>query len=472
MRSRLLSAAAATVVLGVVAAVAAPVQAGPPGTWSVISGGGLTNIVEPGMYRTADGTLHVAIVRQNPNSTASIDVAHISESGKLLGRTTVIDQWAGVTSDPELVGAPNGGIRLVWGGQRTTVAGDPYNQGYVYWAQSTDASGTAWVIAPDVTPANSGTTGYASYGTGVTTLADGTLVTAYPLNTTIYYQVGVGTPVASFAVAECCVYDMTLAYDNGVVWAAWSANGSSDAGRGIFVREIYPALGAVIKAPKSSTSQGYLQLAQGVAMTARNGGGTYLTYCAGYPFCDSMVLWKIGTSKVTKVPGSKNAAQVAISDAPSGRLWLAWATDSDEVYAIRTDTTANGFGALRHLPSPKKSLGVYDLGVEGSRARADIVFNDSAAIWHQQVFAGLTLKASPAKWNGNDDQKVEFKVTDAGDGVKGATVKAKWNGQKLTCKTENNGKCTIHFPKLGKSTITVTAKKNGYAPDETKLKVS
>ena len=130
MRSRRSVVIAVTaVVLGVVAGLGSPVAAGPPGSWTVISGGGLSNIVEPGMYRTADGTLHVAIVRENPNFTESIDVAHISESGKLLGRTTVIDQWAGVTSDPELVGSPSGGMRLVFGGQRTTVTGATWSPG-------------------------------------------------------------------------------------------------------------------------------------------------------------------------------------------------------------------------------------------------------------------------------------------------------------------------------------------------------
>ena len=63
-------------------------------------------------------------------------------------------------------------------------------------------------------------------------------------------------------------------------------------------------------------------------------------------------------------------------------------------------------------------------------------------------------------------------MSDAGDGVKGATVKAKWDGNKLSCKTEANGTCSITFPKSGNTKIKVTAKKSGYAPDETKLKVS
>ncbi len=69
MRQRRAVRPVVVVVLGVVAGLAAPSLAGPPGKWTVISGGGLTNIVEPGMYRTADGTLHVAMQRKNSNFT-------------------------------------------------------------------------------------------------------------------------------------------------------------------------------------------------------------------------------------------------------------------------------------------------------------------------------------------------------------------------------------------------------------------
>jgi hypothetical protein len=469
MRARSLSVAVAAALVGAVG-LAGPSVAGPPGSWTVISGGGVSNIVEPGLYRTADGTLHVAMERNNANNTDSIDVANISESGKLTSRVTAVDQWSALTSDPDLVGSPTGGVRLLFGGLHTTVTGEPYNEGYVYQASS-DASGTAWTLAPNTAPAVAGTTGYVSYGTGATTLPDGTLVAAYPLNSTIYYQVGAG-PLQTFDVADCCAYDMTLVQDNGVVWAAWSNNGDTEDSSGIFVRTVYPSLGPVSKAPGSSTTSGYLQLAQAVAMSARNGGGVYLSYCKGYPLCDSLVLWKVGSSSTTKVPGSKDAAQVSMSAAPSGRLWIAWATGSDEIFAIRTNTTAQGFGALRHLPQPKQSLGVYDIAIEGSRARADLLFNDSVSIWHQQLFAGLTLKASPNKWNGNGSVEVKFKVRDAGDPIKGAHVKAKWDGNKLTCKTDDNGVCKLKFPKMGANKITVTAKKSGYAPDETKLKVT
>ena len=199
-----------------------------PGKWTVISGGGVTNIDEPSMYRTADGVLHVAMVRGDA-STDSIDVAHVSPSGQLLGRQAVIDSWQGVTEDPDFVPGAAGGIRLVFGGH-TGNTGDPYAEGYVYQASS-DPTGTVWTPAPSTQPAIGHVSGYASYGTGSTTLADGTLVSAYPLNSEIYYQVGAG-PVQSFGVGACCAYDMAVASDGVNAWASWYGNGGSGGNEG------------------------------------------------------------------------------------------------------------------------------------------------------------------------------------------------------------------------------------------------
>jgi hypothetical protein len=221
-----------------------------------------------------------------------------------------------------------------------------------------------------------------------------------------------------------------------------------------------------------SGSPGSLNPSQRVAMTTRNGGGVYVALCKGYPSCDSVVLWKVGTSKLRKVPGSKDASHVSISPAPSGRLWIAFDDTSENLHAVRTNTSATKFGAVRTIKRPKKGGDSYHIWIEGTRARADLLYNDGTRIWHQQIFAGLTLKATPSKWNGDNSVKVKFKVTDAGQAVKNAKVKAKWNGNKLSCKTAGNGVCRLTFPKMGKGKINVTAKKSGYAPDEVKLKVS
>ena len=63
---------------------------------------------------------------------------------------------------------------------------------------------------------------------------------------------------------------------------------------------------------------------------------------------------------------------------------------------------------------------------------------------------------------------MKFKVTDAGQAVSGAKVKAL--GQK--CTTAGNGVCKIDFPKLGKGTYKVKATLDDYAPAKDKLKVT
>ncbi len=63
---------------------------------------------------------------------------------------------------------------------------------------------------------------------------------------------------------------------------------------------------------------------------------------------------------------------------------------------------------------------------------------------------------------------VEFKVTDAGDAVKGAVVKAK--GEK--CETNKKGVCSISFAKMGKDKFNAVAKAKDYADGSLRLKVS
>jgi hypothetical protein len=453
-------------VLGLVG-LAGPSLAGPPGTWTVISGGGVANTFEPGMFRTADGNLHVAIPRHN-GTTDSIDIAHVSPTGGLIGRQALIDNWSGLTYDPDMVAVPGGGVRLLFGGLRTTVAGEPYNEGYIDQATS-DPTAASWTLQPNTAPAVAGNTGYASYGTGATALADGTPVTAYVFNTTMYYQVGAG-PMQQFEVAACCMYYTSLASDGVNVWAAWYANGNSAADQGTFVRQIYPVLGPVMQAPGSvsqfSGQPGSLNTTQAVAMVARAGGGVFLAYLKGYPNTKAIALWKLGTSTVKLVPESKDASHVAMSAGPAGRLWLAWDSPTEDIRAVRTGTSGLAFGAVQQL-NTKGSPTVYNLNIEGSAGRGDVLFNDSTRIWHQQVYAGLTLKADPSGWNGDKSVEVKFKVTDAGLAVEGAKVKALG----MKCTTESNGVCKLTFPKMGKDKFTAKATMTEYAPGFAKLKV-
>ncbi len=456
-RSSVLIAGAA-LLTGVVG-IAAPGHAGPPGNWTPISAGSITNIIEPSLHRTADGTLHVTIVNST-SSTDSIDVAHVSAAGALTGRHTAIPSWSGTTADPDLVTGPGGGMRLVFGGHHTTVTGDPYNEGYVYYASS-DGLGASWTLAPNTAPAVAEVTGYVSSGTGVTTLADGTLVTAYPFNSQIFYQVGAG-PVQSFATPACCAYDMTLATDGtGAVYAAWYSNGGVPGAQGTLVRQLYPTLGPVVQAPGGVTGND-----QGMAMVTRPDGGVYLAYPRGELNKQGFALWRLGTGTVRKVPGSKGADHLAMSTAPGGRLWLAWRDDDFGIRVVRTNGSASKFGAVQKV-KPPKGTSPYQIGIEGSTGRGDLVINTETAMWHQQVQAGLTVKASPKSLKAGHKVTLKFTVTDAGDAVKGAKVKVK----SKSCTTNKKGVCTVTFDKLKKGKFNALASRKQYAAGSVRITV-
>ena len=461
-RSATVLAAVAAAALVVTAAPAA--HAGKPGDWTTISGPGVINISEPGMYRTADGTVHVAI-QSSASSQDSIEVAHVATSGAFTGRSAAIPNWEGTTEDPDFVAAPGGGMRLVFGGIRTTTTGDPYSEGYTYFASS-DASGSTWTLGPNTQPAVNSNQGYASYGTGATQLADGTLVTAFPLNSAITYQVGNNAP-QSFNVADCCAYDMTLVNDGGTVYAAWYANGDAPADKGVFVRTIYPALGPVMQAPGSVTNGESLGTGQAVAMVARAGGGVYLAYQKGYPTAKNLALWKVGDAQPKLVKKTKGADNIAMSAGPGGRLWLAFDDGQDNIGVVHTNPAATKFGALQKIKTPKNSS-VYGVNIEGTSGRGDVVFNNGSAILHTQVLYGLSVKAKPGKVKaGKKGQQVTFTVTDAGAPVKGVKVKAKG----LSCTTDKKGKCKLTFSGLPAKPFEAVAKEKGYANGSVTVKV-
>jgi hypothetical protein len=466
-RSVLLSAvvAAATLALAVPAS-SAGTETRPARTprWSTLAATGISTITEPGLYRTPDGTLHVAIATQTPGATGSIEVAHVAANGTVLDSPSpAVGPWAATTHDPDLVGAPGGGMRLVFGGVRTNVTGDPYSEGYLYSASSA-AAGTTWTLAPNTAPAVKATGGYISYGTGVTTLPDGTLVAAYPINAGVSYQVGAG-PVQGFTAATCCIQDLSLVQENGVVWAAWYANGTG-ADQGVLVRQLHPSLGPVLQAPGSVTGGSSLPPDQAVAMVARPGGGVYLAYKRGYPTTTSVAVWRLGDATARPVPGSRGADFVALSSTPDGRLWVGFDGDRTSARAVRSNPAATRFGTVQSVRLPKGST-AYGVKVDGGTGRGDLVVNTGTQVLHTQLSAGLTLTARPGVLAAGRLGTVRAKVTDAGTAVKGATVRAK--GQR--CTTNRRGVCTITVRPAGRGALRLTATKRGYAPGTDRVRV-
>ena len=383
MRVRLLLAL--TLTAASIGLATSPVSAGPPGHWTKISTGKVSLINEPGLYRTADGVLHVVYERE-VGTISSIGHTAIKATGAVKLKNVAVGGWDSLIHDPKAVGMPGGGIRLAFGGIRDTSTMDYWIDGRIY-AATGNGSGSSWNLPMQAIGISH--FGYASYGTGATTLTNGTPIASFPLNSTLTWHVGTndGDPDGVYTFGQCCLYNSTLTRDGSKVYAAFYANGSTKATNGTFVKPIYPTVGATKKVPGSSKGKSSLSPDQAVAMTARKGGGAFVAFCVGYPTCTHIGLWKIGSPAVHVVPGSGNADNIAISTGPGGRLWIAWnSSTTGRVNAVRTGPTGLTFGTVHALKLPGGSLtSVYHVAVEGSRGRADVVINTGKGLFATQV---------------------------------------------------------------------------------------
>lgn len=430
------------------------------GAWTKISSGSVANIAEPGLYRTADRVLHVVYHRQSP-TTDDLAFTTIDPTGVVTGTGVAVGGWAGLPQDPKLVDLPGGGMRLVFGGLRTTTVGDPYGTGQMFSATA-DAAGSTWTLQPGALTESP--SAYASYGTGATTLADGTPVVAFPLNSTLTWNAG-GTD-QSYTVASGALYHATLARDGDQVWAAFAANGSSASTAGLFVKQLLPTVGTAVKVPQSSEGANTVTPSQATAFVARPGGGLYVAECVGYPTCDGVGVWRVGSDAPVSVPGSAGARNIAMSTSPDGRLWIAWTT-YDEVKVVHTRASGLRFSTVHTIRPPKAAEGLYGLAILGSDGPADLVLNGGVGLFHRNLLPSLTLKAVPNTWRAGERQRVVFTVTDVKTAVAGARVRA--SGK--SCTTSTAGTCSITFGATRPRTFTATARHPGYTAGQVVLTV-
>jgi hypothetical protein len=145
-----------------------------------------------------------------------------------------------------------------------------------------------------------------------------------------------------------------------------------------------------------------------------------------------------------------------VAAAPDGRLWLMW-EQNGTIYATRTNRGALRIGAVSALRSPG-GASIYRLNGEGSAGPLDLIANmqgaGGQALCHQQVWPKLSLTGS------RSGTEIVFRVTDAGDAVAGATVKA---GAK-TLRTNGAGGATLANAPAGR--VSATASKAAYSPGD------
>jgi hypothetical protein len=451
--------------------------------WIKISTDTGLGIASAGLYRTADGLLHVAWTRHD-TSSYSLNYSTVGPNATLKGTGTIVKGWTGgISFYPRLVAGPSGGIRAVFTGGNG-VNGSPYDLGAMYSATATSA-GATWSL---VKGSMSHSTIIPATNTSATTQSTGTPIASWPGGSGVAFHVGTDpntpatAPDGTVAVASGAgpVVGTTLARENdGSVWVAWFTE-SFASDQGYWVDKITPTHAAKTEAPGSGgPSLANNHPLQSVAFAAGAKGGGYLAYCvptASIP-CAHIALWKVGAATAATVPGSttQHAAHVAIAAAPGGHLWVLWYdTSQNKIHVIRSNAAVTKFGPGQTIAAPPSTSELDGLQAEGSQGPLDVVAlvlqttaGATPSYWDIQLLPKLTLTGSPATVA--PGKAVTFTVTDVGDPVAGATVT--FLGKNAT--TNSSGVATITVPTgTAAGSYKATAAKTGYTSATFTEKVS
>ena len=442
-------------------------------TWQQVTAEGGSSIDQVALLRTADGVLHVAWHHQTGPNTEDLLHTTIDAAGKVGATSPIQSGWASL-ENAALVAAPGGGIRVFFGGIRST---DPLETNQELNTALSLDGGATWVLQPgSVVPI-----GQQSYGSPVaaTTLPDGTPLQAWAgtLGTWAHGGLTEVTPNHDFqAPLGNYGYDTGLATDStGAAFLAWYSNASAHLG--VFAQGV-AADGSPIGSAQNMPDTSDMAVGQltRTPIVARAGGGVYIAYATGYPTQNRIRLWKVGSSAtalVASTHGNNGIATVAAG--PDGRLWVAWKDavgGKPHLFARRTNKAATAFGATvdGRYPAGAGSLYSVDASVSGESLDAFGAFSigtsSTVSTYVTRLLPGLTISTKTKSLTRGKDKDVVFTVLDAGEPVTGAKVKGGGDSEP----TSTRGRATLDLTGGSKGpTITATAK--GYAPASVKLKV-
>jgi hypothetical protein len=362
--------------------------------------------------------------------------------------------WQSINGHVELAAA-GAELRAFWAGVTTGALSGP-----TVMATSQNG-GTAWGAPTAVTASK---TGGAASGIGATVTSAGTVIAAQgdAAAGTNVVRVAGGAEVP-YETAGCCASEPDVAVDSvsGQVVLGWYSSASGRAGLWTQAVGSSGLVGTRAAVPGSSVTP-----SQRTAITGRlDAGGVYIAYAAGTPGSSVNVL-RVGGSPLVVARG--NAIEhVGIAPAPDGRLWLFWSRGS-EYLATRSNRRATRFGTLTRIALPVADARTYGLYGEGSLGPLDLVAHAGGGTdvpdWHTQVLPRLSLSVSSRTFErgGQTLVRLTFQVTDAGDAVSGARVRAA--GKSLA--TNGHGKASVLLLATSKR-VAVRATKDGYAAAST-----
>jgi hypothetical protein len=216
--------------------------------------------------------------------------------------------------------------------------------------------------------------------------------------------------------------------------------------------------GPTMTMPGSQVMQGGGTVSKTPIVARANNGGFYVAYALGYPTANRVRVWRVGASAAKLLARTDANSQTTLAADAKGRLWAVWSDGTfgeTHVLAARSNREATEFGAPVDAGAVRGAHSTYSLDASATSSALDILAlfgtgtESGGATYVKRIKAGLTLRAR--KRSG----RVTFKVTDAGDPVRGAKVRAAGRSGR----TDRRGRVTLRL-RRGKA----TASARGYAP--------
>lgn len=430
------------------------------GSWRPLTASTSPNVAEAATVRTADGALHAVWMVDNADSTHNYEHTTIAASGAQGPVTRVLaTSWAQLSTPVDLGTNPDGSLRLAFRGSIDGGTADFFSYKGVYSAVSGDGGGT-WSVPREVLA-----TGTADGGVTLAHTPDGTTIAGYGDTGGFHWHVG---PIPEAGLATATNQEFT---DQDAMAASLVRSGpavhvlyQSVRSGGVFARQVWPTLGAPVRAPGSDNDAG-----QTIAVLERPGVGPVAAYTSG----SRVVLWDVVDNRAYPVRGMNGATNVALATSADGRLWVA--AQGPIGYRPRASRVAeDGWGTDRRpalLDDLYNSFGVALASSSPRRAEVLLTGNDTGEatrVHAQSVRAQLVLRASPRRWPAGTERRVVFTLTDVDGRLSGVRVRA--GGE--TCRTSSAGRCTVRFAPRRPGRITVRATKTGYDSEKVKLRVT
>ena len=436
-------AGAVIAVTSLLAAVGTSATAGPPGQWTQITrahNGAASNL---GLARGKDGKLHVLWAGPTRRPYTAVYDTPISPAGVAGPKQPVVSGWVRL-NPPAAVALPDGSVHALISGQKTNSTTDP-NAGIneVVGPGGWQLGARAFGSAPITDPSN------ADVRTAV--LKSGQLVTVWKSAASMLFQSGVepSTQPDDISVPKDAGVNVVIAVDaaNGSAVIAYKGVTTGNS----FFRRILPALAAPSVTPGSKV--------EGPSIASRAGGGVYAAYVVG----GAVRLLRFGGKAIpVPVPKGARALTAGLAAGPDGRLWVFYG-DERSTYVTRTSKAVGGFEPVQALKSPPGTVQYFRLEGEGSAGPldlfADVTIDGQTkdGSYHTQVWPALSLRVT-AKQSATGT-RVTVRVTDAGDGVKGAKVTGLPGGSKTTGATGS----IVYVAKAGTNgRLALMATKPGY----------